>query len=225
VNGKPEVIYVGDPMCSWCWGMAPVLHHVAGRDDVGFRVVVGGLRPGPSAQPLDDSLRAMLAHHWEKVAEVSGQLFDTDVLAREGWIYDTEMPAIAVTTMRHHAPAETLRFFTDLQRAFYSDGVDITDRRAYPQLLDGYDVEPGEFLAQMASPDGRTRAWQDFAEARRLGVQGFPTVLLEVDGGTQVLSRGYADRSHFDDQLGYWVEGRLPDAADAGTCSLDTGVC
>ncbi len=225
MNDNPEVIYVGDPMCSWCWGISPVIHHIAERDDVDFRVLVGGLRPGPSAQPLDDSLRATLAHHWEQVAEASGQPFDSRNLARENWIYNTELPAIAVTTMRDRDPTETLRFFTDLQQAFYSEGVDITDPGAYPQLLAGYDVDTSEFLTEMTSPGGRTRAWQDFAESRRLGVRGFPTVLLEIDGGTQVLSRGYATRTHLEDQLGYWVGGRLPAAADVGTCSLDTGVC
>ena len=46
-----KLIYVGDPMCSWCWGFAPEIESLA--DDYPIEVVVGGLRPGPSAQPLD----------------------------------------------------------------------------------------------------------------------------------------------------------------------------
>jgi putative protein-disulfide isomerase len=225
VTAKPEVIYVGDPMCSWCWGLAPSLHEISKRNDVEMRVVVGGLRPGPSAETLDDRMRAVLAHHWDKVAAVSNQPFDHAFLDKSGWVYDTELPAIAVTTMRQRAPLETLRFFTDLQRAFYADGVDITDLGSYPELISGYDVENDEFLAEMTSPEARTRAWNDFAEARELGVLGFPTVLLRVEGGTQLLSRGYAPFEHFEDQLGYWVEGRLPVAADVGKCSVSGGDC
>lgn len=221
---KPELIYIGDPMCSWCWGIAPTIHHIASRDDLQLRTVVGGLRPGPGAEVLDDSMRRFLAHHWEKVAEVSGQPFDQTVLDREGWTYDTELPAIAVTTMRHLAESETIGFFTHLQQSFYADGIDITDPARYPALIDGFAVDEISFMDELRSDDGRNRAWGDFAEARELGVAGFPTILLQVNGATQVLSRGYASRAHFDDRLAYWVEGRQPDGASVGTCGID-GIC
>ena len=44
-----EFVYVGDPMCSWCWGFAPVLERMQEVYDVPLRVVVGGLRPGSEA--------------------------------------------------------------------------------------------------------------------------------------------------------------------------------
>lgn len=225
MTATPQVIYVGDPMCSWCWGMAPTLHKIAARADVETRVVVGGLRPGPSAEPLDDRLRAVLAHHWEKVAAVSGQPFDEAFLAKQGWVYNTELPAIAVTTMRQSLPVETLRFFTDLQKAFYADGIDITEPSSYEDLIADYRVDPAGFLAKMASPQGRARAWEDFAEARELGALSFPTLLLRVGDDTQVLSRGYASLGHLEDQLAYWLEGRLPAEANTGTCSIDGGGC
>lgn len=211
-------------MCSWCWGIAPTLHSIAARDDVDTRVVVGGLRPGPSAEPLDGRMRRFLAHHWDKVAEVSGQPFDHGVLDRENWVYDTELPAIAVTTMRHLAESQTVGFFTHLQQAFYADGIDITDPATYPALLESFTVDGDAFMKELRTDDARTRAWEDFARARELGVAGFPTVLLRIDGRFQVLSRGYTSQQHFDDQLAYWVEARQPDSANLGVCSVD-GVC
>lgn len=222
---KPELIYVGDPMCSWCWGIAPVIERLNKRDDIELRVVVGGLRPGPQAQPLDDRLRQTLAHHWEQVAARSGQPFDTIALEREDWVYDTELPAVAVTTMRRLVPEETVRFFGHLQQSFYRDGVDITDRNQYPQLLTGFPVDSDAFVAEMLSDGARTRAWEDFAEARELGVLGFPTVLLRIDGTMQVLSRGYATQEALDNQLTYWVEGKQPITADLGVCSIDDPYC
>lgn len=218
---KPTVVYVGDPMCSWCWGLAPTVEQIASRSDLDLRVIVGGLRPGPSAAPLDDRMRTTLRHHWDKVAEASGQPFSDTALERENWVYNTELPAIAVTTMRSVAKPETLRFFTRLQRAFYADGIDITDHSEYPELLSDFGVETREFMNELGTETARTRAWDDFAEARELGVAGFPTVLLEIEGSTQVLSRGFAPSDHFDNQLTYWVESRQPDSASIGTCSVD----
>jgi putative protein-disulfide isomerase len=166
-------------------------------------------------------MRGFLREYWEKVAEVSGQPFSDAALDRENWIYDTEVPAIAVTTMRYLAEPETLRFFTQLQRAFYAHGVDITDRSAYPKLLEGFDVDTNEFMNEFGTETARTRAWEDFAETRELGVAGFPTVLLEIEESTQVLSRGFAPSDHIDNQLTYWVESRQPASASIGTCSVD----
>lgn len=219
MSAKPEIIYVGDPMCSWCWGMAPVVETLSGRDDVSMRVVLGGLRPGPNAQQLDDELRRFLRAHWDKVGEVSGQPFSSRALERENWMYDTELPAIAVTTMRAYAPHQALRFFTRLQQAFYVEGTDITRMDEYPSLVAAYDVEPAGFVAELGTDTARARAWADFAEARELGVLGFPTLLLAVDGTLQVLSRGYASLDHFENQLTYWVEGKQPASASEYTCS------
>ncbi len=221
MNSLPEVIYVGDPMCSWCWGIAPVIERIEKRSDVSLRVVVGGLRPGPAAQPLDDKLRAFLLHHWDQVAAKTGQPFNPVGLEREDWLYDTELPARAVVTVRRLVPHQTLSFFARVQRAFYAEAVDVTDPAAYPALLDGYSIDEAEFMSALIGEESHKAAWDDFAEARELGVAGFPTVLLRLDDAIQVLSRGYAGADFFDSALAHWVEGTQSAAAD-GACSIDT---
>jgi putative protein-disulfide isomerase len=42
-----RLLYVMDPMCSWCWGFAPVLESLAEQAaaaGVGLQLVLGGLR-------------------------------------------------------------------------------------------------------------------------------------------------------------------------------------
>jgi putative protein-disulfide isomerase len=60
--GDVEFVYVGDPMCSWCWGFAPALELLVARYSLPVRVIVGGLRTGPAAPVLDGTMRAFLAH-------------------------------------------------------------------------------------------------------------------------------------------------------------------
>ena len=40
-----EILYFGDPMCSWCWGFAPVLKSIYEdfKADAPLSIVVGGL--------------------------------------------------------------------------------------------------------------------------------------------------------------------------------------
>ena len=56
---KQEIIYVGDPMCSWCWGISPDLIKLRDHyreSQVAFRIVLGGLRPG-GGDPWDDQMK------------------------------------------------------------------------------------------------------------------------------------------------------------------------
>ena len=132
-----ELIYVGDPMCSWCWGIAPELDALINvHPDVPLRIVVGGLRPGPNAQTVDAAMADRLLHHWQDVEARTGQPFDQGVFDDLGWLYDTEPACRAVVVMRELAPHETFRFFKRIQRAFYAEGQPVWDPNAFEALLD-----------------------------------------------------------------------------------------
>lgn len=186
-----SLVYVGDPMCSWCWGFTPVVEELARSMPV--EVVVGGLRPGPAAEPISERLVGFLRSEWAEIAERTGQTFDPGVLDRlgEGWLYDTEPPAMAVVQMRDARPDDTVRFFATLQRAFYVDGVDLTAPASYPTLLEEFDVDPEDFVAGLESDELRNRTWGDFARARRWGITGFPTLLARRGERLSLVTAGY----------------------------------
>ncbi len=226
VTSSLEFVYVGDPMCSWCWGFAPVLDELRNSFTIPIRLVAGGLRPGPAAETLDDRLRRFLAHHWEEVGERTGQPFDLSFLERDdGWVYDTELADTAVVTMRELNEAEALRFFARLQRAFYAEGTDITDPAAYPELLDGFDVDADRFVAMLLSADLRAKTWADFGEARRLGASGFPTLLLDEGDRMVVASPGYVPAETLIPALRAWITEHHAAIAPGLVCDPDGEVC
>ncbi len=218
MNG-PHVIYFADPMCSWCWGFAPVLEELERRFRMPIRVMVGGLRPG--GEPLNDRMKEYLAHHWEQVEARSGQPFNHGLFTWEDWIYDTELPAIAVVSMRELNEKRVLDFFTRLQRAFYADNVDITHVDSYPELVEEFGVDTEKFMTLLSSEEMRERAWADFAEARRLGVNGFPTVLLAEGEQTYIVTRGWTPAEPLVEGLAKWLEDRYADTADGLVCNVD----
>lgn len=227
MTGEPshglQFVYVGDPMCSWCWGFAPVVERLAAGFNIPIRVVVGGLRPGEAAEALDDRMRQYLDRTWQQVAERSGQPFDTSFLQRaDGWVYDTELPAMAVVTMRSLKPEAELDFFTDLQAAFYRDGVDVTDPSVYPRLVAGYFDDPSEYLGRFASQESRWAAWDDFATARSWGIAGFPALLLDRDGDLSVISNGFQPADHLVPAIADYLVNQQP--TDGVVCSID-GYC
>ena len=215
----PELIYVGDPMCSWCWGFAPVLDGLAERFTMPIEVIVGGLRPGPAAEPIDDKIAGFLAHHWHQVEERSGQPFNHDILERRDWVYDTELPAKAVVAMRNLNPKQEIAFFARLQRAFYVDNVNVTEIEAYPPLADDFDVDQQRFMELLRSIELKEQTWHDFDRARALGANGFPTLMLRADQ-VYTLSRGYAPLEPLVGALNNWLRDRFPAEAEGLICQI-----
>ena len=116
-----EIIYIGDPMCSWCWGFSPALKaiHAEFGDIAPIRIIVGGLRPGET-EPMTPQMKAFIRHHWESVHEATGQPFCFDVFEGDGFAMDTEPACRAVVTLRRLRPVATLPFFERLHHAFYA---------------------------------------------------------------------------------------------------------
>lgn len=217
-----ELIYVGDPMCSWCWGFAPVLERLRDHYELPVRTVVGGLRAGPGAQTLDDGLRSFLAHHWQQVHEASGQPFDGSVLERQDWVYDTEPACRSVVVVRRLAPDRTLAWFTRIQRAFYVEGRDVTDPGVHAELVGEVGVDPRVFADRMASEEARERTRSDFAEARQLGAMGFPTLVFRDGDDTVTVTRGFVPFAQLEPRLTGWLSDRYGAAAAGLVCGPDT---
>jgi len=221
-----EMVYIGDPMCSWCWGFSPSLDALDAHFDFPLRVVVGGLRPGPMAQPVDDKLADFVGHHWHQVEAASGQPFDHTILGRRGWSYDTEPSCIAVAAVRELAPENTLAFFARLHRAFYAEGVDITDPAVFPALAADYVPDVAAFSAALASEPTRQAAWRDFAWAKEMGVTGFPTLMLRKGEQWIMVTQGFRPSEQLIPAIATWLDRTYGEQAAAGmVCAVDGSGC
>jgi putative protein-disulfide isomerase len=221
-----EIIYVADPMCSWCWGFAPSIEALAEHhSDLPIRVVMGGLRPGAAAEQLTDGTRSYLTQAWTAVEERSGQPFDHGFLERDNWTYDTEQAAIAVTAMRQVDESQALPFLTRVQRAFYVEGIDVTDPGVYSDLVDGFPVDRDEFLTTMASGVTKKLTWGDFSLSRSWGISGFPAVLGRDGEEAGYITAGWASPVDADSALHAWLEARSAGALEAPSCDLNGELC
>lgn len=220
-----EFVYVGDPMCSWCWGFSPALEQLETRYGIPLRVVMGGLRTGTDAQLMDAAQREQLSNYWQEVAERTGQPFTTASLEREGWRYDTEPSCQAVVAMRELAPHETLRWVARLHRAFYVEGVDVTDLAVFPDLVGGFDVDPDRFADVLVDDATVERTRQDFAEAHRYGVSGFPTVLFRDGDELGIVTRGFVPWKQLEPGLTAWLGERYGPLTQGLVCDPETGLC
>jgi putative protein-disulfide isomerase len=195
-----KLVYVGDPMCSWCYGFGKELSALTAlHPTLPLEIIVGGVRAG-ATDILDDGGKQFRFGHWARVEESSGLVFNRKAfMARENFVYDTEPVCRAVVTARQLAPqADLLAIFRALQNAFYVDGLDTTDGRVLAQVavaaleVVGYASSAAAFYRHWSAPATIEATRAEFARVRAIGVRSFPALLLEVDGQLIEISPGYA---------------------------------
>ncbi len=211
-----EILYVSDPMCSWCWGFSPTINAIAERfaGQAPVRIVVGGLRPG-TTEPMDEKSRDFIRGHWEHVIEASGQPFDFEALerrARDGFVYDTEPAARAIVVVRELALDHTLAYHDAVQKAFYADGRDVTRTEELACLAEPFGLDEEAFTDAFDKPEMREQTWVDFALARQLGVSGFPTLLVREGKRAALLAAGYRQLDSLTGPIEAWLEQGLGEA-------------
>lgn len=204
-----ELIYIGDPMCSWCYGFGKEMTEVQARHpELPVRIVVGGLRAG-ATDVLDDAGKRFRLQHWARVEQASGLPFNRDALmARQGFVYDTEPICRAVVTARRLAPeADLLAVFRALQHAFYVDGLVTTDGEVLAQAAtaalakQGQQIDVAAFVAEWASQDAIDEAAGDFRTARSWGINSFPALALRNGNELYEVVGGYASADAIDAAL------------------------
>ncbi|UXX78379.1 DsbA family protein [Reichenbachiella carrageenanivorans] len=193
-KGGDRLIYIGDPMCSWCWGITNHLDKLKDEfeDRLDFELILGGLRPG-GGDEWTEEFRNMLRTHWEHVETASGQPFDFRFFDRAEFDYDTEPSARAVRVVRDLDASKEWQFYKRLQKAFYAENKDVHDLATYEALCGGLGLNYTAFEALFLSPGYKQLVNQDFAKSQQMGVRGFPAVVLKKGEAYHAVSLGYSD--------------------------------
>lgn len=200
--------YFADPMCSWCWGFAPVIRalHETYRERLPLALVMGGLRPG-TTQPVTPAFREEILHHWREVQRRTGRPFAFEHALPEGFVYDTEPPSRAVVAVEELKPAAKFDYFESVQAAFYKDGEDVTRPPALAALAQRQGIDQARFLEGFESEEIKQKTALHFRQTQQAGIHGFPTVVLQRDSDFTLLSYGYAPLDALKPKIDAWLEG------------------
>lgn len=201
-----QFVYFADPMCSWCYGFAPVVTALAERFEgrMGLQLVMGGLRAGQAA-PMRAEDKAYIREAWTKVGEASGQAFNFDFFDRESFVYDTEPACRAVVTARRLLPKLALPFLARVSRAFYAENRDMTSVEEIAEVAEEAGFDRHAFGDAFLAPDTRNETFRDFLTAQELGIHGFPTLVAgSPEKGYALVTNGFRPLDAVVDPLERW---------------------
>ena len=207
---KKEILYIGDPMCSWCWGFSSVIDAIQNDFDheAPLSIILGGLHAFDSF-PMGNDYKTDIRHHWEDVSKATGAIFDYRFFDRNNFILDTEPACRAVVTMRQIKPDVVLSFYESISRSFYSENKDTTVLETFKLLVEKFDVDFDKFKQKFNSEKTKGETKKDFQVSQRLGVTGFPTLIIKEGDKLALLAGGYQPYKRLKPAIKNWLSNGL----------------
>ena len=195
-GNNPTLWYFADPMCSWCWGFSPVITQVKEHysSKLNIALVMGGLQTEEVGEISEDSQKEIL-HHWQQVVEMTKQPISFENAFPENFVYNTEPACRAVISVGNIDPSIIFTYFTAVQSAFYTKNQDVTQLDCLQQLAVECGLDAEEFKRIFESESTKHGIEKSFQFTKKAGVQGFPTLILNLQNDLHIITRGYLDYS------------------------------
>ncbi len=176
-----RLIYVHDPMCSWCWAFAPVWAQIRAQLPAGLEVqtLLGGLAPDSDA-PMPADMQQFLQQTWRRIEQqVPGTHFNHDFWTaceprRSTW--PACRAVIAAETLEQGAGD---RMTAAIQHAYYLEARNPADTAVLLSIAQGLGLDGSAFAALLDSASMRAALEQHMAEGRSMGADSFPTLLWQ----------------------------------------------
>lgn len=186
-----KIYYVWDAYCGWSYGFnQAAVTFLKNHPEIDLDMISGGLFWGDNTKRLADYQKAKeinqrIHNHYGVAFGDSYQvLFDNP-----DFTMNSLGSARAFAILRNHLPKEQWAPVSfDMQKRFFVQGQDLNQASSYAQIIEQYGLDQ-EILTEiehaLQEPE---RIHPDFVKTAQMGVQGFPTMILENDDKYYLLS-------------------------------------
>jgi len=178
-----RLIYVHDPMCSWCWGFRPNFENLCKQLPAGLSVdrLLGGLAPD-NDQPMPAELQSKLEDTWRRIqTRIPDTRFNFDFW-RDCHPRRSTWPACrAVIVARQSDPSLESPMIEAIQRAYYLEARNPSDTDTLAALASQLGLNAVDFAIRLDAAETHDILEQEITQARRLGADSFPSLRLQID--------------------------------------------
>ncbi|WP_019026894.1 DsbA family protein [Colwellia piezophila] len=190
--------YLHDPMCSWCWGYRPIWDVLQQYlpTSISVEYVAGGLAPD-SNSPMPLAQQQVIQNHWRTIEKKLGTHFNYDF-----WTHNVPRRATynaCRAAIAAHKQDCQKTMIDAIQRAYYLEALNPSDIEVLITLAtalsqrDTIDFDIAKFVKDLSSTDTEKELARQVSLARALSQQGFPSLVLEVNGIRHQIAIDYSD--------------------------------
>ncbi|MEH6396851.1 DsbA family protein [Pseudoalteromonas sp.] len=192
MNNKTQLIYVYDPMCSWCWGFKECWQtiHAALSAELEIILKVGGLA-GDSDQPMPEDMQLFLQQTWRRIAAATGAEFNFDFWTRCQPRRSTYPACRAVIAARHYNKEQAM--LDAIQQGYYLQAQNPSDISTLVRFAQQLDIDSAAFSTLLQSAQLEQLFQQELMYVQQLPVQGFPSLVLLHNQQYYAIAVNYTD--------------------------------
>lgn len=190
-----KLIYVHDPMCSWCFGFSKVYQQLTEQlpENVALIRLLGGLAPDTD-EIMPESTRQMVQQNWRRIEQhIPGVEFNYDFWTKCQPRRTTYPACRAVIAAREQGDEYDISMTRQIQQAYYRQARNPSDNETLIELAGEIGLDQERFSAQLVAEHTQQRLLDEIANTRAIGVSGFPSLVLQNDDGLQSVLVNYTD--------------------------------
>lgn len=187
-----RLVYVLDPMCSWCWAFSqPLTDWRSKHPEIPCEYKVGGLAPD-SHQPMPLDMQQSIARIWHQIEAQTGASFNHDFWTLNTPRRSTYPACRAVIAAGNLLESGRELMSAEIQKSYYLQAKNPSDIDVLVDCALQIGLTPHDFLSNMESDQLQHQFAEELSSVSKLGIGGFPALLLLRGDQCDALSLGYS---------------------------------
>jgi len=198
-----HLYYIHDPMCSWCWAFRPTWSELQTKlpTSLGVSYVLGGLAPD-SRNPMPLGLQRQIQQHWHTIQQrVPGTMFNFEFWQENTPRRSTYPACRAVIAATNQSEDYEDAMILAIQHAYYLQAQNPSDDDVLLACAASLNLDMQRFESDLKSVACQQQLIADIRLSQNLGAEGFPSLVLDVDGVHHPMTVNYADANTMLDKI------------------------
>jgi putative protein-disulfide isomerase len=190
-----KLIYVHDPMCSWCYGFSKTYMQLIEKlpEDIEVVRLLGGLAPDTD-EIMPESTRQMVRQNWERISEViPGVEFNYDFWTKCQPRRATYPACRAIIAAREQGEEFDGAMTRQIQQGYYSQARNPSENETLVELAGEIGLDKDRFLEQLTAEQTHQQLLDEIATVRSIGISGFPSLVLQKGDRLESVLVNYTD--------------------------------
>lgn len=190
---NPELMYIHDPMCSWCWGFRPALQQLLDTlpENVQVTRSLGGLA-ADSDDLMAEKMQERLQQTWKAIQQrIPGTEFNFDFWSRCTPRRSTYPSCRGVIAARQQGAKYDEEMTHAIQKGYYLEAKNPSDDSTLIELAQSIGLDPDKFEETLNSALTRQTLADEIELNRQMGAQQFPSLVLITGDATHQIKVDY----------------------------------
>ncbi|RDH83907.1 MAG: DsbA family protein [endosymbiont of Galathealinum brachiosum] len=183
MNSNITLIYVHDPMCSWCYGFKPALSLLIEKlkHKVTIQYLLGGLATDTD-EPMPEAMQKQIKLNWKRIEEtIPGCIFNYEFWTSNIPKRSTYPACRAVLAAKNQSVRAEGKMNSAIQKAYYLTAQNPSDYSVLYNIAKEINLDVDQFKFDIHSDKINIDLQRQITLSRKIGADSFPSLFIKVD--------------------------------------------